>query len=56
MIKSPCIGICSTASFGDAVCIGCKRTFEEWLGWNAMNDEEKQAVLDRIKLDKSLKT
>jgi hypothetical protein len=46
-IDSPCIGICST-TYGDAVCRGCKRHYDEVISWNALNDNEKQSVLERI--------
>ena len=44
---SPCIGICST-SLGDAICIGCGRTFDEVHRWNTLSDEEKQAINYRL--------
>lgn len=48
MVKTPCIGICSTTSFGDSICRGCKRFAFEVIDWNAYTDGEKQAVLQRI--------
>ncbi len=47
-VKTPCIGICSTTSFGDAVCRGCKRYAFEVIGWNSYDAVAKQAVLHRI--------
>jgi predicted Fe-S protein YdhL (DUF1289 family) len=47
-VKTPCIGICSTTSFGDAVCRGCKRYSFEVINWNSYKPEEKSAVLRRI--------
>jgi predicted Fe-S protein YdhL (DUF1289 family) len=47
-IKTPCIGICSTTSVGDAICRGCKRFSFEVIDWNSYTNEEKQAVLDRV--------
>ncbi len=47
-VKTPCIGICSTTSFGDSVCRGCKRYAFEVIGWNSYDPEAKQAVLNRI--------
>ena len=44
---SPCIGICST-TYGDKVCRGCKRHYDEVIGWNAMLDDEKLEILQRI--------
>ena len=45
---SPCVGICSTV-YGDEVCLGCGRTDEEVTQWNRYSDEEKKAVLARLK-------
>jgi len=47
-VKTPCIGICSTTSFGDRVCRGCKRYNFEVIAWNRYSGEEKAAVLRRI--------
>ena len=47
-VKTPCIGICSTTSFGDRVCRGCKRYAFEVIDWHGYGDEEKAAVLRRI--------
>ncbi len=44
---SPCIGICST-TYGDQVCRGCKRHYDEVISWNAFKDNEKQEILERI--------
>lgn len=44
---SPCIGICST-TYGDQVCRGCKRHYDEVISWNAYQDHEKLHILDRI--------
>ncbi len=46
--KTPCIGICSTTSFGDAVCRGCKRYSFEVINWNSYDSSAKLAVLKRI--------
>lgn len=46
-VRTPCIGICSTA-IGDEVCRGCKRFAGEIIHWNGYNNEEKQAVVDRL--------
>ncbi|MEY3668195.1 MAG: hypothetical protein RL572_1735 [Pseudomonadota bacterium] len=46
--RTPCIGICSTTSIGDAICRGCKRYAFEVIRWNAYTDAEKEAVLRRI--------
>jgi len=46
--RTPCIGICSTTSIGDAICRGCKRYAFEVIRWNTYNEVEKEAVLRRI--------
>ena len=46
--RTPCIGICSTTSVGDAICRGCKRYAFEVIRWNGYSAEEKEAVLARI--------
>ncbi len=47
-VKTPCIGICSTTSFGDSICRGCKRFSTEVIDWNSYSNDEKRAVLQRI--------
>ena len=37
---TPCLGIYST-TYGDDVCLGCGRSFDEVNNWNKMCDEEK---------------
>jgi len=49
-IKTPCIGICSTTSFGDKICRGCKRFNFEVINWNTYSEQEKLAVFSRIDL------
>ncbi len=49
-LKTPCIGICSTTSFGDKICRGCKRFSFEVVNWNSYSEEEKLAVFSRIDL------
>ncbi|MDP1932123.1 MAG: DUF1289 domain-containing protein [Gammaproteobacteria bacterium] len=46
--RTPCIGICSTTSVGDAICRGCKRYAFEVIRWNGYSESEKEAVLRRI--------
>jgi predicted Fe-S protein YdhL (DUF1289 family) len=46
--RTPCIGICSTTSIGDAICRGCKRYAFEVIRWNSYSDSEKESVLRRI--------
>jgi predicted Fe-S protein YdhL (DUF1289 family) len=45
---SPCVGICSSTSFGDAVCIGCGRTAQEVIEWNTYSDAQKIAINKRL--------
>lgn len=49
-VKTPCIGICSTTSFGDTICRGCKRYAFEVINWNNYGEEEKDAVMKRIEM------
>ena len=44
-IESPCISVCR---YDNEVCAGCGRTVDEVVGWYDMNDDEKQAVLNRL--------
>ncbi|HYD82351.1 MAG TPA: DUF1289 domain-containing protein [Paucimonas sp.] len=44
---SPCVGRCSTA-YGDEICRGCGRTFEEVINWIVYTEEEKAAVWARL--------
>ena len=46
-IDTPCVGICSTV-YGDHVCRGCKRYYNEIIEWNAYNNQQKQMILDRL--------
>lgn len=48
LTDSPCVGICSATALGDAICIGCGRTFEEVRLWNTYSDEEKVAINRRL--------
>lgn len=48
LTRTPCIGVCSTTSVGDAICRGCKRYAFEVIRWNGYLDAEKEAVLRRI--------
>jgi uncharacterized protein len=44
-IESPCKSVCR---YDNEVCVGCGRTVDEVVGWYDMNDDEKQAVLNRL--------
>ncbi len=45
--STPCIGICSTI-YGDEVCRGCKRSYQEIIDWNGYQDNQKWEVLTRL--------
>jgi predicted Fe-S protein YdhL (DUF1289 family) len=47
LTDTPCIGVCSTI-YGDMVCRGCKRFYDEIIDWNSYSDEEKLTVLSRL--------
>ncbi|MBC3957908.1 MULTISPECIES: DUF1289 domain-containing protein [Pseudomonas] len=47
IIKTPCVGLCSTV-YGDLVCRGCKRFHHEVIHWNGYNEAEKRAVWLRL--------
>ena len=44
---SPCIAVCSTAQ-GDAICRGCRRSFEEIKAWPALDLVQKRLVWARL--------
>ena len=48
LVRTPCIGICSTTSLGDKICRGCKRYAFEVIHWNGYSEQEKAAVMLRI--------
>ena len=48
LTDSPCVGVCSATALGDAICIGCGRTFEEVRLWNTYSDQEKEAINRRL--------
>lgn len=47
-MKSPCINVCRLA---EDRCEGCARTREEIAKWSKMSDRERDAILDRLRLD-----
>lgn len=55
MVKSPCIKDCN---FDEAlnICLGCRRTIDEFKSWRGMTDDEKLDVLERIKREKECLT
>lgn len=46
-IKDPCISICQYDD--NEICLGCHRTKKEAKTWWRMRDEEKLAVLEKVK-------
>lgn len=42
--ETPCIGICSTI-YGDQICRGCLRNFQEVIDWNTYPDSKKTSIL-----------
>jgi uncharacterized protein len=46
-ITTPCIGVCSTI-YGDDICRGCHRSFDEIIEWNSLSTEKKHKILDRL--------
>lgn len=47
MLSTPCIGICSTV-YGDDVCRGCKRRFDEVIHWNGLDDNARSDIWKRL--------
>ncbi len=48
LTDSPCVGICSATSLGDAICIGCGRTFQEVIDWNTYSNAQKEQINRRL--------
>lgn len=48
MVRSPCSGVCRLDAHRQ-VCVGCGRTAMEITEWRSLTDDEKRAVLERIK-------
>lgn len=46
-IDTPCIGICSTI-YGDNLCRGCKRTYQEVIDWNIYSEDAKSDIMSRL--------
>ncbi len=49
IVKTPCIGVCSTG-IGDSVCRGCKRFSHEVIDWNSYTQEQRYLVIERLDL------
>lgn len=45
-METPCIRHCTLNE--QDVCVGCKRTLQEIMGWTAMTDAERRAVMDDL--------
>jgi predicted Fe-S protein YdhL (DUF1289 family) len=46
-ISTPCIGVCSTI-YGDDICRGCHRNFEEIIKWNQLSQDERLTIQTRL--------
>ena len=46
---TPCVGICSTTSQGDDVCVGCNRTAQQVREWNTYPDDMKVKIMNHLK-------
>ena len=49
---TPCVGICSTTSQGDKICIGCGRTDFEVRQWHTFYDADKKNIMARLEREK----
>lgn len=49
-LDTPCIGICSTV-YGDTICRGCKRHYNEVIEWNTYNAGQKEKIFSRLETD-----
>ena len=47
MTETPCIGICSTI-YGDEVCRGCFRHFQDVIDWNTFDSPKKTTILQQL--------
>ena len=47
MTSTPCIGVCST-TYGDDVCRGCGRYWDEVVSWQEYSEDQKKDVWYRI--------
>ena len=45
--SSPCIGVCTIDEPG-AVCLGCGRTIDEIVGWGALSEPQRLAVMAEL--------
>lgn len=45
-VQSPCIGVCTLDQ--DGLCDGCLRSGAEIAGWLAMDDAEREHMMDTV--------
>jgi len=48
MTASPCIGVCQLDG-RTQTCTGCGRTIDEIASWSGLSDEERRAIVARLK-------
>ena len=46
-ISTPCIGVCSTI-YGDDICRGCHRNFNEIIKWNQLSQDGRLTIQKRL--------
>jgi uncharacterized protein len=54
-LSSPCNGICTLDDL-DNVCIGCFRSQQEIMDWRGSSPTQRQAILNRAKERKALRS
>jgi predicted Fe-S protein YdhL (DUF1289 family) len=47
-VASPCVSVCALDASG-RTCTACRRTIDEIVGWAAMSDAARRAVLARVR-------
>ncbi|GGK09632.1 hypothetical protein GCM10011394_18830 [Luteimonas terricola] len=45
-VQTPCIGVCTIND--DGLCDGCLRTGDEIAGWLAMEDAQREQLMDLV--------
>jgi predicted Fe-S protein YdhL (DUF1289 family) len=45
---SPCVAVCRLDP-ATGICIGCGRTIEEIAAWPGLDDEQRRAILERLR-------
>ncbi len=51
-IKNPCIHVCTKDENG--ICLSCYRSIEEIRSWYKSNDKQKQDILDKTDIRRSM--